>query len=368
MAERKQKPKVSWIPAPIKYGVPLDRTHFNAEATFEGKSIRGNFRYSYQEGDILPLGKQRLKVIFDPEDGATHAVVEEVVEVYCKATLVFSSLKSATIPYGTATTTLSGAIAATIESIGTLIPPTTERVSITLNGVTKHAPIGADGHFSFPFDTSALEVSDSPYAIIYRYAGSDFFDPAIDDTGASLGVTKATPTFSNLTESQKIPYRTETITVSGKLTAPTATPQNTDSVTVSINGTSVSQTVFLSGGAFSATLTTATIPASATGYTISYSFAGDSNFKSARDTSTSLMVTWPYLISGLIKTRTGVVVPGYTVKLVDLRTYEIVYEAMTESDGSYHIPCGEGSYKIVVGKKEVVVPIPAPHLSDQAGA
>ena len=65
---------------------------------------------------------------------------------------VFNSLSSPTIVYGTATTTLAGAISQV---------PNGETVSITLDGVVQTAAVN-NGAFSSSFNTSALGVSGSP--------------------------------------------------------------------------------------------------------------------------------------------------------------------------------------------------------------
>ena len=81
------------------------------------------------------------------------------------STSTFDALAGPTITYGTATTTLSGHIAA-----GTHIPTGNE--AITLNSVTQSAAIDpSSGNFSSVFTTSGLGVSSSPYAITYSYAG-----------------------------------------------------------------------------------------------------------------------------------------------------------------------------------------------------
>jgi hypothetical protein len=299
--KKKRKPKIAWSPASIKHGVPLSRAHFNAEATFEGKPVRGRLRYSAQEGDTLPVGKQRLKVIFEPEEIAAYEVAEEVRDVYCKAVPTLRNLTSPTMSYGTATTTLSGSIAATIESIGTLIPPTTESVSITLNGVTQRAAIGLDGGFSSSFDTSALQVSGSPYPITYRYKGSDFFESAVDDTSASLAAQTARPTFSPPTAPQPIPYGTPSISLSGTISAQCGTnctvcPPKGEMVSITINGVTASATIGSNGSFSVARFPTGAIRASATPYTITYSYntsEADTNFAPATDTTKSLGVTRP---------------------------------------------------------------------------
>jgi hypothetical protein len=175
----------------------------------------------------------------------------------------------------------------------TATPPNTDSVTVSINGTSVSQSVSlSGGAFTVTLSTAGIPASASAYPISYSFAGDSNFNTA-SDASTSLTVQKATPVFNNLTASQTVPYGTATITVSGKLTAPTATPPNTDSVTVSINGTSVSQSVSLSGGAFTATLSTAAIPASVSAYTITYSYNtnyADTNFKSATDASTTLTV------------------------------------------------------------------------------
>lgn len=101
-------------------------------------------------------------------------------------TPAFSNLSpSSSIGNGTATASFSGTIAA-----GTFIPPGNETVAITLNSVTEQAPIQANGNFSATFDTSALQISSTPYQVTYAYAGDANFNPVTDNTTTSLTVTK----------------------------------------------------------------------------------------------------------------------------------------------------------------------------------
>ena len=87
-----------------------------------------------------------------------------------------------------------------------------------------------------------------------------------------INVQQATPTFSGLTASQTITYGTATIDVAGTLSSPTASPVGQD-VTITID--SVATTAIVgAGGSFTATIDTATVPASDTPYPIAYGYAG----------------------------------------------------------------------------------------------
>ena len=104
-----------------------------------------------------------------------------------------------------------------------------------------------------------------------------------------VDVQQAAPTFSGLTASQIITYGAATIDVAGTLSSPTAIPAGQD-VTVTINSAATTAMVG-AGGSFTATIDTATLPASATPYAIAYGYAGDGNFQSASDSTTTVTVT-----------------------------------------------------------------------------
>ena len=103
--------------------------------------------------------------------------------------------------------------------------------------------------------------------------------------------TRPTPSFSSLLASQAITYGTANVTLSGTVSASGPIyPANGENVSVTIN--SVSQNATISGGAggFSISFPTATIPYPASAYTITYYYAGNTNLKTATDTSTTLTV------------------------------------------------------------------------------
>jgi len=120
----------------------------------------------------------------DAADSLSGYVSGNIAVTPAHATPVFGNLSaSATIAQGTAAVTFGGTIAA-----GTLIPPTTEFVAITLNGVTQDAAIGAQGNFSTSFNTSALLGSPTPYQVTYAYAGDANFNAVSNTTTTRLTV------------------------------------------------------------------------------------------------------------------------------------------------------------------------------------
>ena len=94
------------------------------------------------------------------------------------------SVRSQTIEYGTATTTLSGEL-----GDGSAYPSGSS-VEITLDSVTQTAPIDNSGDFTTTFNTASLGVAGGPYTVTYTFAGNSAFASAID-TSTQVTVTPA---------------------------------------------------------------------------------------------------------------------------------------------------------------------------------
>jgi hypothetical protein len=99
----------------------------------------------------------------------TVALVPNTTGVINKATPVLSGLSAPSVQEDTASTSVGGTIA--YLPVGTSPVYPTGSVSITFQGVTKSAPIAANGTFSVAFATSGLE--DGSYAIKYSFTSSD---------------------------------------------------------------------------------------------------------------------------------------------------------------------------------------------------
>ena len=118
--------------------------------------------------------------------------------------------------------------------------------------------------------------------------------------------TLPVPSISNLAFSQTIASGITSVTLTGKVSATGPVyPVNGESGTVSatINGTQTFGTFTDGVGNFSISFNPSAIPASATPYTITYSYAGDAGLGSAaNDTSTSLTVTTNIVWTGTTST------------------------------------------------------------------
>jgi hypothetical protein len=106
---------------------------------------------------------------------------------------------------------------------------------------------------------------------------------------ANFTISQATPMFSGLSAPQSITFGTSSITLSGTIAAGSVYPPSGDSVSITINSSAVPATIG-SSGTFSTNFLTSGIPVAGSPYSITYSYAGDSNFTSATDTSTTLTV------------------------------------------------------------------------------
>ena len=206
-----------------------------------------------------------------------------------KATPAISGVTgSQVITYGTASVTLSG----TVSAPGPVYPPSGETVTVTINGVNQNATIsGSVGAFSVTttrqphlirrhptpsrMDTQAMPILVPPRTTRYNAYGQQ------GDAGDQ-----------RCHRQPSITYGTASVTLTGTVSAPGAVyPPNGETVTVTINGVNQNATISGSVGGFSVIFPTATIPVSATPYTITYAYAGDANFNAAaNNTSTTLTV------------------------------------------------------------------------------
>jgi hypothetical protein len=119
--------------------------------------------------------------------------------------------------------------------------------------------------------------------------GAQAGDYQLTQPTTAADITAASPAFSGLGASQSIVYGVASVGLSGTLKAGSLVPPG--SVTITAGGATTTAPVG-SGGSFSATLTTSSLPASATPYAITYSYhdTADRDFADAQDASTSLTV------------------------------------------------------------------------------
>ncbi len=156
--------------APLgNYGGPTQTMGLQPGSPAIGAGISVSGVTTDQRGDPLET---------PPDIGAFQGTV-------AAASLSFSGLASPAITYGTASVTLSGTLAGDGQF------PQGKSVSVTLNGVSQQATVGAGGAFTSAFHTSTLGVSGSPYTVSYSYAGDATYGPV--SSTSRLTVTPAAP-------------------------------------------------------------------------------------------------------------------------------------------------------------------------------
>ncbi len=148
------------------------------------------------------------------------------------------------------------------------------------------ASVPGNGTYSPAAGTVLGAGSSQP--LTFNFTPTDTNDYSTGTDTVHINVLQAAPSFSNLSASQSITYGTATISLSGKLTAPSIIPAG-KTVTITIGAATTTATV-LANGSFSATIDTHALAPAATAYPIVYAYAGDSNFKAASDSSTTLAV------------------------------------------------------------------------------
>jgi uncharacterized repeat protein (TIGR01451 family) len=165
------------------------------------------------------------------------------------------------------------------------------------------------------FGTLNQSASASLHILSASSAAGTAISPSTVNVGPqqllSIGSIVVQPipvTFSGLTASQTIPVGTSSVTLAGVIGNGTQFAPSGETVSIIINGTVVPASVG-SNGTFSMQFPTSGIPASATAYPITYSYAGDSLLSSASNNTTTLTVT-PLVVTfplnvGLIGTGNG---------------------------------------------------------------
>ena len=190
----------------------------------------------------------------------------------------FSGLTgSQSISYGTPSINLSGVISAP----GPLYPPTSETVSVAINGVTQTTPIGADGAFSLVFPTAAIPASPTPYIVTYNYAADGEFAAAVN-TSTTLTVTKAAST-TVISSNAPNPSNAGQAVSIGVMVSGSGTP--TGSVQVSAS-TGESCTATLASGAGTCSITFTTTGARM----LTAAYSGDANFSGSTSAGVSQTV------------------------------------------------------------------------------
>ena len=139
-------------------------------ATMPGTYSLGHVYYSDATDD-----RPKTITVTITDNGGLSSETTEVLQPQAQNQPSFSALSAPTITYGTATTTVSGTLN---SNVGGQFVPSTESVSVSLNGVTQTAALDSNDHFSTTFDTHALNVVAGGYTIDFIYGGDSNFSAA----------------------------------------------------------------------------------------------------------------------------------------------------------------------------------------------
>ena len=216
--------------------------------------------------------------------------------------LIFGSHISGTVsPAQSITVTNPGTKPVTLTSIA-LTGPSTADFTLT-NGCGTTLGSGASCTLLSTF-APATTGSLTALITITNTNGLASYTQSAPLSGMGTGSTVAT--FSGLTASQTITAGAASITLAGVIKNGNTFPTAGEVVLITIDGITHGAAIG-TGGGFTLTFATNTIPASTTPYTITYNFAGDATFTSATDSSTTLTVN-------------PVVIPTYTLAVTDIGT------------------------------------------------
>ncbi|MFE3849264.1 beta strand repeat-containing protein, partial [Flavobacterium sp. LB3P45] len=283
-------------------------------------------------GTTSPNGLTAVSITYDgsaipPTNAGSYAVIASLNNANYQATNATGILL---IAKATATLTLDvSTLNQTYDGSARVITATTNpsglgAISVTYNG-SPTPPTNAGSY------TIVASLTNANYQVA-------------NATGTLL-VSKATPTFSNLTASQNIIYGTASITLSGKITAGTLIP--TGSVSVTVDGTGQTGSINSSDGTFSLLVNTSAITATAAPYSINYNYSATDNFNAKLDNSTALSVnkaTATITLGSLSHTYDGIgKVATASTSPSGLNTVNISY---SQSGSSVPFPTNVGSYDV----------------------
>jgi len=165
---------------------------------------------------------------------------------------------------------------------------------------TLNVTVAVSGAFAVaPSGFSVAGGESRPVTVTFTPAAPGGFNAAVifssnggASTNAVSGTGLAVTSIHDVTGSPTISYGTTNVLLTGVVSAAGPIyPAAGETVRVTINGVTSNATVTGSAGAFAVGFPTATIPAAATPYTITYAYAGNGELTAAENTATTLTVT-----------------------------------------------------------------------------
>jgi hypothetical protein len=349
----RRMPTITWAsPADVTYGTALSAAQLDATA-----DVPGSFAYSPDVGAILNAGTHTLAVTFTPTDTANYTSATASVTINVgRATPSLTWADPPAITYGTAmgntqlnatasavvsgsTVSVAGTFSYTLAdgttpAAGAVLPSGANQVllvrftpadptnfssataSTTINvaqatpSITWATPAGivygtalsgtqlnatADVPGTFTYTAAAGTVLDAgSQTLSVTFTPDDQANYTSVSADVTLTVDRASPAFSGLS-SPSIVYGTATATLSGHLDAGGVLPPQGATVDVTLDGMTQPATLDAKGD-FGTAFDTAALGAA--DHTVTYAYAGDSNFQAASGSSiltvsqASPSITW----------------------------------------------------------------------------
>ncbi|MDB5058832.1 MAG: hypothetical protein JWO59_2304, partial [Chloroflexi bacterium] len=166
------RPTISWrSPAPITRGTALGSRQLNAQASFQGRPVRGRFTYTPPAGTKFAAGpRQTVSVTFTPADGADYTGATATTTIAVNKAPTRTRLAASANP-GTRrhAVTLTATVTSSAAGAGT---PGSGTVTFTDGGTNLgHAPVSAGGVATL----SASFSTTGAHAIAAHYSGNGSF-------------------------------------------------------------------------------------------------------------------------------------------------------------------------------------------------
>jgi hypothetical protein len=251
---------IAWSnPADITYGTPLSAAQLDATVSVPGPAPAGTLTYAPAAGTLLNAGSgQLLSVVAGATLDYNQATGSVPINVR-KATPVVAWTAPANVVYGTPLD--SAQLVATASFGGAALA----------------------GRFVYSPTSGTVLNAGSGQSVSALFTPSDTTDFYTATVTTTIDVTPAQPVFDTLA-TPTMTYGISSITLSGHL-ASANSPLPPGTVAITVDGITESAPIDSSRGTFSAVFPTDALGAASSPYTISYVYAGTSNFAAASATT-----------------------------------------------------------------------------------
>ena len=255
MTPTKTIPTLNWAtPAAIVYGTALDSTQLDAQATWNGATVAGNYVYQPAAGTVPNAGTASLGVTFNPANTSDYTSANGGVSLSVDQAPLSVTANSLTTAYGSTIPTLTGTLAGVVNGD-----------NIIASYSTTAPPASPPGNYPI---TATL---NDPSSRLSNYS--------VTNVAGTLTITQASTTLSLAAQPNPSSYGAKvTLTAAASSAGTGAAP--TGLVSFYNGGISLGSAPLNSGVAV---LSTVALPGGSDSLTASYS--GDTNYLAASTAS-----------------------------------------------------------------------------------